>query len=175
MMTRITARLLQSNGGITQLFVSDTFDHQIGCGSAVQSGQWDSCPQRLNLHLASLPAHLPQLIRVHNLLHVFSQLARTSRRKPHSSLISPLKNTYRRTPEHGKKDQAPPTICADCYEHHEDNQADQEQYHTACQSFAAFTWADIRDACIAGVRATRGRFSIFLTGAWIQTNGTPED
>jgi hypothetical protein len=75
--------------------------------------QWDSSQQGVELHPTRLSPHLRQFRRVIYLLCLIAQLARTSRGQTYSSLISPLKETRRRAPEHGQEHKPPPTIRAD--------------------------------------------------------------
>jgi hypothetical protein len=53
--------------------------------------QWDSNQDGFELHPARLSPYLRQFGRVFDPLHFVAQLARTSRRKTDSSLVSPLK------------------------------------------------------------------------------------
>jgi hypothetical protein len=75
--------------------------------------QWDSRQQGFESHPTRLSPHLRQFRWVIYLLGLIAQLARTSRGQTHSSLVSPLKETRRRAPEHGQEHKPPPTIRAD--------------------------------------------------------------
>jgi hypothetical protein len=78
--------------------------------------QWDSSQQGFELHPTRLSPHLRQFRWVIYLLCLIAQLARTSRGQTYSSLISLLKETRRRAPEHGQEHKSPPTIRADSNE-----------------------------------------------------------
>ena len=60
--------------------------------------------QRFDIYPARLPTHLREFTPIFDLLDIFAQLARPSRREPYSGLVAPLKKARGRV---GKKGERP--------------------------------------------------------------------
>ena len=106
---------------------------------------------RFKLHLSGLLAHLGQFFRVFNLLDLFAQLARTSRRQSHSGLIAPLKKARRRPGKKREKKEPPPVVHPGGEHNNQTNQAEHQHNHAAQQPFSPFFYADIGGTNIANL------------------------